>query len=98
MKDVPLVIYENGERKVIGTAVVHDDGRVEGEITEEGIVLSEVLKSSMVFGASLGPFRADGPLTKGPVFSCPTEGCEGDTRYAAPGRGHIQECTYPNGA
>lgn len=25
---------------------------------------------------------------------CPTEGCKGDPRYAAPGRGHIEECRY----
>jgi hypothetical protein len=26
---------------------------------------------------------------------CTTEGCPGDGRYAAPGRGHVEECTYP---
>ncbi len=29
------------------------------------------------------------------VVSCPTDGCPGDVRYAAPGRGHIDGCTYP---
>lgn len=26
---------------------------------------------------------------------CNTEGCTGDTRYAAPGRGHVEGCTHP---
>lgn len=26
---------------------------------------------------------------------CPTPGCHGDARYAAPGRRHIAGCTYP---
>lgn len=29
---------------------------------------------------------------------CPTLGCRGDERYAAPGRGHIDGCTYPIGS
>lgn len=27
---------------------------------------------------------------------CPTPRCRGDERYAAPGRGHIEGCTYPS--
>jgi len=26
---------------------------------------------------------------------CSTEGCDGDGRYAAPGRGHAEGCTHP---
>jgi hypothetical protein len=29
-----------------------------------------------------------------PDHGCPTEGCKGDARYAAPGRGHIEGCTH----
>lgn len=29
-----------------------------------------------------------------PTF-CTTKGCPGDPRYAAPGRGHIEGCSYP---
>lgn len=28
-------------------------------------------------------------------YPCPTDGCPGDGRYAAPGRGHIAGCTSP---
>lgn len=28
---------------------------------------------------------------------CPTLGCGGDPRYAAPGRGHVPGCRYPVG-
>lgn len=28
-------------------------------------------------------------------YPCPTDGCPGDGRYAAPGRGHIEGCTSP---
>jgi hypothetical protein len=28
---------------------------------------------------------------------CPTLGCGGDPRYAAPGRGHVPGCKYPVG-
>lgn len=27
---------------------------------------------------------------------CPTLGCGGDPRYAAPGRGHVPGCTHPD--
>lgn len=27
---------------------------------------------------------------------CTTDGCDGDARYAAPGRGHIDGCRYPS--
>lgn len=27
-------------------------------------------------------------------YPCPTEGCPGNSRYAPPGRGHIDGCTY----
>jgi hypothetical protein len=54
MKKVPLVMYEGGERRVIGEAVLYDDGKVEGQIKDE-VNLPEALKSSLVFGASLGP-------------------------------------------
>lgn len=29
---------------------------------------------------------------------CSTEGCPGDARYAAPGRGHVEGCVYPRGS
>ena len=32
----------------------------------------------------------------GPDGGCPTEGCLGDVRYAAPGRRHIEGCTFPH--
>jgi len=54
---VPLVTYENGVRQVIGEADVSPDGKVNAQITAEGVELSEVLKAGMVFGVSLGPFR-----------------------------------------
>lgn len=28
-------------------------------------------------------------------IECPTEGCDGDARYAAPGRRHREGCRYP---
>jgi len=28
-------------------------------------------------------------------MGCPTDGCYGDERYSAPGRGHAAHCTYP---
>lgn len=30
-----------------------------------------------------------------PDLGCPTEGCKGDARYGAPGRGHNANCRYP---
>lgn len=30
-----------------------------------------------------------------PQFPCSTDGCPGDGRYAAPGRGHLVECAFP---
>jgi hypothetical protein len=30
-----------------------------------------------------------------PEISCSTAGCWGDPFYAAPGRGHVEGCTYP---
>lgn len=30
-----------------------------------------------------------------PERGCPTPGCTGDPRYAAPGRRHITGCEYP---
>lgn len=30
-----------------------------------------------------------------PDLGCPTKGCKGDPRYAAPGRRHLGDCTYP---
>jgi len=56
MKQVPLVIYKDGERKEIGEAFVSDDGAIEGQITEE-VDLAGVLKAGMVFGASLGELK-----------------------------------------
>lgn len=43
--------------------------------------------------AKVGAFRAAGPDVT--PASCPTEGCPGDVRYAAPGRGHVVGCGYP---
>ena len=85
MKLVPIVVHKDGERMVIGEAAVHRDGKVYGQITEQGLDLEEVLKAGMVFGTS--------PL--GGHHICPTPNCPGDARYAAPGRGHIEGCTYP---
>lgn len=56
MIDVPLVIYKNGERKVIGEAAVHEDGKIEVKKFEGGANLGDVLKTGMVFGTSLRPF------------------------------------------
>lgn len=56
MKKVPIVVYENGKRKVIGEAVVHDSGAIEGTIDDD-ISLDGVLQAGMVFGASFGPFK-----------------------------------------
>lgn len=36
--------------------------------------------------------KADSSATTG---RCPTPGCPGDWRYAAPGRGHTAECKHP---
>lgn len=41
--------------------------------------------------------RADVVDKMQPDLGCPTEGCKGDVRYAAPGRGHREGCTHPMG-
>lgn len=35
-------------------------------------------------------------VTESGRLICPTPDCEGDARYAAPGRGHREGCAYPH--
>lgn len=35
------------------------------------------------------------PPVPHPIHPCQTEGCPGDGRYAAPGRGHREGCRWP---
>lgn len=37
----------------------------------------------------------EGESTEPQEATCPTQGCSGDGRYAAPGRGHATHCRYP---
>lgn len=52
MIKVPLVVYKNGVRHIVGEAVVHGDGYLEGKFSE-GIELGEALNKGLVFGARL---------------------------------------------
>lgn len=53
MKKVDLVFYNEGERVVLGEAVVHDDGTIiEAQLHSE-VTLPEALKQGYVIGNSL---------------------------------------------
>lgn len=58
---VPLVIYEKGVRKIIGEAFVHEDGKVDAEITSGDLTLAAALKGGFVIGTSLGPLPGETP-------------------------------------
>lgn len=54
MTKVPLVIYTNGERKIIGEAAVDEKtGYLEGRISPE-VDLEETIFNGFVFGSNLG--------------------------------------------
>lgn len=46
---------------------------------------------------TIGVARVEKVASVGPRPICPTKGCVGDARYAAPGRGHEDFCKHPMG-
>lgn len=60
MSEIPLVVYEGGERKVIGKAEVEEvDGALKARMTIDDPKIAAILNKHVVERMSFSPFRAE---------------------------------------